>query len=772
MRSPLALKHPQHAQTITRGVMCLLICTLVACPDTTTAPPPVDQGGSISGSISLGVSLTSQRLRSSAALNGVIPGRVIIKRKTNLQPLGSSSLNTSNLNASSLTKLRTPGVNLNLERELGNGAGVYRATGLNAGLSSQATIDLAAKLSAQAGVEYAEPDRIVHTSDIAPTDSRFGEQWNLQAPSGGNPSGLNLPAAWQVSTGKPGVVIAVIDTGILGKTNDPSKTHPEFTGRVLPGFDFVSDLFLSNDGDARDADAFDPGDAKDGTGEYHGSHVAGIAAANLTTISSTPNTSTGMVGVAPNASILPVRALGVGGDGSLSDVLEAMLWAAGSNVTGAAVNAHPADVLNLSLGDTGACSRATQDTINTVLARPQRPVIVVAAGNDNIDSSNAFPANCEGVIGVGALNQKGDRASYSNYGAFVDVMAPGGDFNASGKFDAQSAILGAWWDANGKTFSYQFDAGTSMAAPHISGLIALIKSVATNPADINTGRTLEVLRASGTPLSATACKRSSGSACGVGLIDTTRVLGFAAGTIPLPNTDPFALQPVQAALNLLPGASSDLELRFERAAGFNAAIAITATSSNPDVTATVTSASITSDLATLKLEVNKNAKSGEADITIQASTDQAVAGGFKLERIVRVTIPPERTLTSSFVIALALNPDGTPNTTGSRLENATPAGNTGLAATLGSFAFKSLEPGRYLIVGLKDVNQNRTIDAGDYLGSYTEDAINSSVIKPPKQDADLDLEAFSSSAPSLSSYASLTAAQRAAVNTLLITSTR
>ena len=323
-------------RTLSRAVLCLLTWALVACPD--TGSKPIEQGGNISGSISLGVTLTSQRLHSSAALKRIIPGRVILKRKTGWQTLGISSL----------TKLRTPGVNLNLERNLGNGAGVYRAAGLNA----QATVNLAEKLNAQAGVEYAEPDRIVHTNDITPADARFAEQWNLQAASSTNPSGLDMPAAWQVSTGKPGVVIAVIDTGILGKASDPSKTHPEFAGRLLPGYDFVSDLFLSNDGDARDADPFDPGDSKDGSGEYHGSHVAGIAAAGITTTGS----SVGMVGVAPNVGILPVRALGVNGEGSLSDVLEAMLWAAGSNVTGAGVNAHPADVLNLSLGDTGACS--------------------------------------------------------------------------------------------------------------------------------------------------------------------------------------------------------------------------------------------------------------------------------------------------------------------------------------------------------------------------------------------------------------------------------
>jgi serine protease len=363
---------------------------------------------------------------------------------------------------------------------------------------------------------------------------------------------------------------------------------------------------------------------------------------------------------------------------------------------------------------------------------------------------------------VGALNSKGGRASYSNYGAFVDVMAPGGDFNSSGQFDAASAIVGPWWNATRKTFSYQFEAGTSMAAPHIAGLVALMKSVAVKPEDINTSRTLEILKASGTPLSATACKRPSGSACGVG-INTTQALGLAAGTLPLPNTGPFVWQPVQAALTILPGSSSTLELRFERSVGFTGPIAITASSSNPDVTASVSPVSI-SDMASLKLEVNTQAKPGLADVTVQASM-----GSFTLERMVRVNIPPERTLVSTYVIALALYLNGTPDMAASRLQKAEPAGTTGLAATLGNYEFKDLEPGRYLIAGTKDVNQNRIVDAGDYLGSYTEDAVNSSVLNPPRQDADFDLESFSGNTPSLSSYASLTVTQRAAVNTLLST---
>ena len=756
----LAIHHAS-IRSVTVIAAALIFAGLVGCntaePNPTPSPTPnpaPSSSGPISGSLNLGLSLTDSN---GVRLQDVIPGRLIVKFKPGLFAQGLSTLQ---VNGQSLERLRSTS----------SGAIIYRSGNSSGTLSARSTLNLVARLKARADVLYAEPDRKIRAFDVTPpvtppvtpTDSRFPEQWNLQAPTVQNPSGMNLPAAWGITTGNPSTVIAIVDTGILGKPNDPSKTHPEFTGRVLPGFDFVSDLSLSNDGDARDTDPFDPGDSRDGTGSYHGSVVAGIAAAGITTTSSSPNASVGMAGVNPNTSILPVRALGVNGEGSLSDVLDAITWAAGSSVPGIPANSHPADVINLSLGDRGACSSATQDAINTALSRPQHPVIVVAAGNDNADSSTAFPTNCAGVIGVGALNAKGERALYSNYGSGVSVMAPGGDFNTGGQLDPSSAILGASWNPSTKTFAYQLDAGTSMAAPHVAGLIALIKGVQAKPADLTTARTLEILRAASTPLTASACRRSSGTACGAGLIDAARALGFANGTTPLPNTDPFTWTLTPSSLTVQPGASASLQVNFNRSSAFTGPIAVSLTSSNPNVTAQATPASVSGDSSTINVQASQAAQDSNGDLTVRASSN-----GFTLETVVRVTVPPERTLTNAFVIALKLNTDGTPGTGSSTLVKVVPSGSSGLAATIGSYSFVKLEAGRYVIVGVKDVNANKTVNAGDYLSSYTTDGLSTKVIQPPLENADFDLELLSSDAPSLNSFSSLTEAQRVAVNMIL-----
>ena len=150
------------------------------------------------------------------------------------------------------------------------------------------------------------------------------------------------------------------------------------------------------------------------------------------------------------------------------------------------------------------------------------------------------------------------------------------------------------------------------------------------------------------------------------------------------------------------------------------------------------------------------------DLTVRASTN-----GLTLETVVRVIVPPERTLSNAFVIALKLNTDSTPDTGSSTLVKVVPSGSSGLAATIGSYSFVKLEAGRYVIVGVKDVNANKALNAGDYLSSYTTDGLSTKVIQPPFENADFDLELLSSDAPSLSTFSSLTEAQRKAVNVIL-----
>lgn len=304
--------------------------------------------------------------------------------------------------------------------------------------------------------------------DLTPNDVAFPTQWNMQSvyTYGG---AANLPAAWTMTTGSASTVVAVIDTGITA--------HPEFQSRILPGYDFISDPVNANDGNGRDSDASDPGDwtAKHecGYGEpaytssWHGTHVTGIIAA-------TGNNWSGMAGVNWRTRILPVRVLGKCG-GSVSDIIDGMLWAVGLEVPGVPTNPNPAQVLNLSLGgwSPSGCTSAYEEALNRV--RATGALVVAAAGNDDNESAYVVPAACEGVMTVGAIDHDGYRASYSNYSVVnaVSVSAPGGDISYYGTDGS-----GIYSTVNSGTkgpvaSSYAYYQGTSMAAPHVSGIAAL-----------------------------------------------------------------------------------------------------------------------------------------------------------------------------------------------------------------------------------------------------------------------------------------------------------
>lgn len=304
--------------------------------------------------------------------------------------------------------------------------------------------------------------------DLTPNDAAFPTQWNMQSvyTYGG---AANLPSAWTMTTGSASTVVAVIDTGITA--------HPEFQSRILPGYDFISDPVNANDGNGRDSDASDPGDwtAKHecGYGEpaytssWHGTHVTGIIAA-------TGNNWSGMAGVNWRTRILPVRVLGKCG-GSVSDIIDGMLWAVGLEVPGVPTNPNPAQVLNLSLGgwSPSGCTSAYEEALNRV--RATGALVVAAAGNDDNESAYVVPAACEGVMTVGAVDHDGYRASYSNYSVVnaVSVSAPGGDISYYGTDGS-----GIYSTVNSGTkgpvaSSYAYYQGTSMAAPHVSGIAAL-----------------------------------------------------------------------------------------------------------------------------------------------------------------------------------------------------------------------------------------------------------------------------------------------------------
>lgn len=302
-------------------------------------------------------------------------------------------------------------------------------------------------LQANAAVEYAETDRIA-TASLIPNDTMFSQQWSLHDFA----AGIHAPFAWDRTLGN-GTTVAVIDTGIV--------SHPDLDANVLPGYDFISKKETAGDGDKRDKTPRDEGDFCALTGKnssWHGTHVAGIIAAIA-------NNAQGIAGVAPGANIVPVRALGRCG-GRDSDLVDAIVWAAGDTVKHVPANENPAQVINMSLGGGGACSKSMQKAIDKAVAR--HALLVVSAGNENANAANYWPANCKHVMTVAASDDNGNRADFSNDGTTIDITAPGTHIMST--VDA------------GLTYStgpaYANKSGTSMAAPIVSGVAALLHGLA------------------------------------------------------------------------------------------------------------------------------------------------------------------------------------------------------------------------------------------------------------------------------------------------------
>ena len=358
-------------------------------------------------------------------------------------------------------------------------------------------------------VDYAEPDRILQPL-ATPNDTQYGQQWHYYEATGG----LNLPPAWDKSTGS-GVTVAVIDTGY--------RPHADLAANTVAGYDFIGDTAVSNDGDGRDSNPQDPGDAvaagECGAGSsaqsssWHGTHVAG-------TVAAITNNGSGVAGVAYNARVQPVRVLGKCG-GYTSDIADGIVWASGGTVAGIPANATPSRVINMSLGGSGSCDATSQNAINS--ARSRGTVVVVAAGNSNANAANFSPASCTGVITVAATDRTGAKAYYSNFGANVAVAAPGGDMRASAANGILSTLNNGANAPGSDTYAYY--QGTSMAAPHVAAVVALMlaKNSTLTPDQVATA-----LKGSTRPFPGTC------SQCGTGIVDASAAVDAAGGTLPPP----------------------------------------------------------------------------------------------------------------------------------------------------------------------------------------------------------------------------------------------
>ena len=401
----------------------------------------------------------------------------------------------------------TAGMPLTVERQI---ADVW-VLSVPAPQSPDALAAIAKRLQQNTAVRYVDPVRRAY-AQAAPNDPFYSRQWSLTSLV----SGINVEPAWALQPSAAGVTVAVIDTGIL--------PHPDLVGRVLPGYDFITDPDSARDGNGRDPDPRDEGDwTSDGDCGYgqpsffHGLFVAGQIAANA-------NNGIGIAGVAGNVNILPVRVLGKCG-GTFEDIFAGILWASGVKIAGIPANTNPARVINLSLGGFGLCDQALQEAVDDAMA--QGAVIVAAAGNESLDVADFAPANCGGVIAASAHNRGGNLTSYSNFGAGVTLSAPGGDLPV-GDLIISTGYDGATVPENP---TYLYGRGTSFSAPLVAGTVAMV--LARNPL-LTPGRVQDLL-------TGTARNFPVGSQCtvpnicGAGMLDAG-----AAITSTFPNGPPPA----------------------------------------------------------------------------------------------------------------------------------------------------------------------------------------------------------------------------------------
>lgn len=437
-----------------------------------------------------------------------------------------------------LEAARQAGVSAPAERALGER---HRLLKLAAPVQGEALEAALRRLRLHPEVAWVEPDVRLPLAAV-PNDPGFANQWHLQPATAAAAAAIGMPAAWDISTGASGaaVTVAVIDTGVR-------YSHPDLAGRLLPGYDFISEVDFSNDGNGRDADASDPGDSVTSADRqrqpglfatcelqgstWHGTFIAGQIAA-------VANNGIGVAGIHWGARILPVRVSGKCG-ALLSDLLDGVRWAAGVEVPGVPRNTTPARVINLSFGGDQPCTPSYQSAMDDATAAGA--VVVVAAGNNSGELRR--PADCRGVLAVGGVQENGLKAGYSDAGANVALMAPGGTAALPLFSTSNSGLQEPGADSYGTKF------GTSFSAPLASGVAALMLSVNPSlaPADL-----IARMRAATRPhvvlANAPACAAGvtapcncTTSLCGSGLLDARlALLAAAPGSQPVASIRPVA----------------------------------------------------------------------------------------------------------------------------------------------------------------------------------------------------------------------------------------
>ena len=691
--------------TVKAVLAALLLAVLVACGGGTQPPAK----GRLAGTVVVGSPLGGTALQPLVSTDSAELGSATVVDNTPLDPATIDFVpgelivgfkEVAGVSAAAVvadtTMLEAAGVQMAMVRPFSAiTAGLYRAPGLD----KAETVALAEALRARPDVAYADLNRIYQPLAV-PNDPGYTRQWHLPA--------IDMAGAWDVSTGSSDVVVGVLDTGILYSMTNASLRHPDLVGRVVQGYDFVTNLTTAADGDGRDADPYDPVASE----QYHGSHVAG-------TIGAASNNGVGVTGVDWNAKILPVRVMGSGG-GAWGDIIDGLLWASGSSVDEVPTNANPADVINLSLGGSGACDESFQALLDFVSIDT---IVVVAAGNSNANASDFAPAGCAGVITVGATDVADERSWFSNYGSRIDVMAPGGDISEDLDDDGfPDGVLSLGYTS---TFNYSYLQGTSMAAPHVAGVVALMKAI--DPT-VDTATALAALRASATPLSDAACNGygpDSGPSltsldCGAGLINAALALSYIeAGEIPnqpgaLLRFAPSALEfgatttRIDFSVTNISGSTLDWSLTNYLPATDNPgtidAAAFIVPTGSPNVGTLLDGESVNTAIVIDRDELSAD---GNYQIRLIFDIDGGVDEELLLMRFTKTsTVTP--TLSGPMLVAAYIEDE---------FGNILTSGYQSSSGVISSFDFE-VEPGQNLLAAWADKNDNAVVDDGDLFGVY------------------------------------------------------
>ena len=339
-----------------------------------------------------------------------------------------------------------------------------------------------------AQTEYIEPNYIYSQTAAPVNDPDYDKQWNLKQ--------IKAPSAWKRGVTGQGVTVAVIDTGI-SQGPDLKKT------KFVPGYDFVND---------RESAIDDNG---------HGTHVAG-------TIAQSTNNRYGVAGIAYGAKLMPLKVLSRAGGGTISDIAEAIRFAADNG----------AHVINMSLGG-GGDSKLMREAIE--YAHKKGVVIVAAAGNES-NKSASYPALYPNVIAVSAVGPDRQKTSYSNYGTGVDIAAPGGATRSNEQDGIlQETINPLTTDA----FQFKYFQGTSMASPHVAGVAALVKS---RRPQLSPDQVWNVLKSSAQPVN-----KDSQNYFGAGYLDAAKAVSAVGGGIPI-TFNPLVISWFDVGLKLIAAA--------------------------------------------------------------------------------------------------------------------------------------------------------------------------------------------------------------------------